>query len=230
MESESKLYLQSLAARGLTQGSIKTNATTLHKLRLTISKPLCEVTYADLVAWQAAQTVGNTTKHHRTQHVKAFFQWAQDTELITSNPARHLARPKRGKRLPELLSEAELNRLLAWKPTYAKDDRFLEARDRFLIRLFMYTGIRRAEACALTVGDVSVDERLLRVRHGKGDKDRAIPLPDRLMPDLAKYLKVRGGEACDPLLPGRWSGRALDPEAITRTSSCGSYAMCWAVP
>ncbi len=219
MQSEYLLYLKTLENRGLSLGSIKGIKHTLSKLTA-IGKPLTDISYTDLVNWQseAFAGLGATTSHHRTKHVKAFFSWCVDAGLLEKNPARSIIVPKRGKRLPHSLTDEQLRAILDWSPEYPKHDAFLVHRDRVIVRLFMYTGIRRAEACSLNLGDLSLAQRSLVVHRGKWDKDRVVPLPVPLIPELQKFLKVRSAygmseDPSDPLLVGKHRER-LAPDAI----------------
>ena len=60
-------------------------------------------------------------------------------------------------------------------------------RDRLFLRLLLGSGLRRAEALALTPMDLNLVEGLLTVCHGKGDKMRVVPVDRRLIDDLLKY-------------------------------------------
>jgi len=91
-----------------------------------------------------------------------------------SRAAADVARKSR--RLPKFLGAADLTALLDAARTSSP-------RDYALVCVLAYAGLRVAEACALTWADISED-RLL-VRHGKGDKERYVPLAPRLRAALA---------------------------------------------
>jgi integrase len=61
-------------------------------------------------------------------------------------------------------------------------------RDRVLIQLFAFTGMRRAEIAALDTGDILPDEKLLLIRFGKGSKQRMVPLPDFVLADILSLV------------------------------------------
>lgn len=66
-------------------------------------------------------------------------------------------------------------------------------RDRLVVALFVYTGLRRAELQKIQVGDVDFPRRRLVIRHGKGGKQRIVYLPDKIVNDLRIYSNGRGG-------------------------------------
>lgn len=60
---------------------------------------------------------------------------------------------------------------------------------RYAVITMANTGIRVSELCNLTLDDVDLKNRVLKVRHGKGNKDRSIPINDKLLEELIIYLK-----------------------------------------
>jgi integrase/recombinase XerD len=60
-------------------------------------------------------------------------------------------------------------------------------RDRLVVALFVYTGVRRAELQKIQVRDVDLARRRLLIRHGKGGKQRIVYLPDPIIDDLQIY-------------------------------------------
>ncbi len=86
----------------------------------------------------------------------------------------------------EILTEDERKQLIAVSRG--------NTRDRVLITLALATGLRAMELCNLTVGDITQDEQgdlILRVRSGKGRKDRLIPLDDDTAVIVRAYLLFR---------------------------------------
>jgi integrase/recombinase XerD len=100
---------------------------------------------------------------------KTFARFCHDEGWLGEPDILHLAGPELPQREPETFTEDEERRLLAAART---------PRDRFLVELLMATGVRLRELCALTVDDIieTPNGPLLRVRQGKGRKDRGIPL------------------------------------------------------
>ena len=95
--------------------------------------------------------------------------------------------------MPELVDAGDLDRVeetIRNRRTHKK----LIPRDLLLVRTLRYTGLRRAEAANLHVGDIDFAGKTLVVRGGKGCKDRSIPLLDSLKTDLEAFCasKQRG--------------------------------------
>lgn len=70
-----------------------------------------------------------------------------------------------------------------------------EERDSVLIQTLAFTGMRRAEVTALTVNDILWDKSLLLIRHGKGDKQRLVPIPKELLNNFKNLLGNRSDGA-----------------------------------
>ena len=92
----------------------------------------------------------------------------------------HIPFPKQKKKLPVVLSRAEVGRLLA-----AVDN----LKHRTILMILYGTGLRISEALALDVRDVDSERMLLRVRHAKGGRERYVPLSETLLRQLRAYWK-----------------------------------------
>ena len=117
--------------------------------------------------------------------LRAFARWAVDTGLTSEEAATMLLvrRPRADDTLPTVLSDAELQRLL----------RAATGRDRMLVRFLVGTGLRLSECANVLVDDLveTPNGWLVRVRLGKGRKDRMVPLGlpgDPLGPELDEFV------------------------------------------
>lgn len=136
--------------------------------------------------------------------LNAFYDWAQQRGLVEASPVNGIKRPRAGKRLPRALNEAE---------TKALNEADLYIRDRCIVLLMLYAGLRLAEVEGLKRGAVDLVAREVRVI-GKGDKERVIPLHDRLREVLAEWIETTPGTRQDPLFDG-YGGTALGRRAIS---------------
>ena len=83
-------------------------------------------------------------------------------------------------------------------------------RDRLLLALFAYAGLRRSELLGLDWDDVDLERRLLRVRKAKGGRQRAVPIHPALEPLFTAYLQLRARPGAGPLR--RRPGPAADAD------------------
>ena len=129
-----------------------------------------------------------------TAALKCFFRFLVEEERIDRDPALPLRTPKKRETLPDTLTMGELERLLA-QP--ARDElwerHFLgkPERDRLLLALMAYAGLRRSELLGLEWDDVDLSRRLVRVRKAKGGRQRTIPIHPALAPLFAEYYATR---------------------------------------
>jgi integrase len=77
------------------------------------------------------------------------------------------------------------------------------------------TGLRCAEALALELRDLELDQGYLRVRHGKGDRARVVGLDPGAVGTLEVWLRKRGNPGT-PLLFSTWTGRPLQTSHVRR--------------
>lgn len=126
-----------------------------------------------------------STQCGRISAIRAWFKWLMQQDYIASNPASELQMPRVEKRLPKsLLSEREVEQILH----QANTSDVLGLRDRALLEVLYSTGIRRSEVANLKITDLDLAEGTLMVRQGKGKKDRLIPIGERAVAWVKKYL------------------------------------------
>jgi len=151
--------------------------------------------------------------------LKGFFRFLVENEAIARDPASVLRTPKKSEALPDVLDQREFGRLLravergdVWERHFAGK----RERDRLLLALFAYAGLRRSELLGLDVDDADLERRLLHVRRAKGGRARVVPIHPALMPLFTDYLATRGPVACGPLFVGV-HGRRLSQTVMTQT-------------
>ena len=91
-----------------------------------------------------------------------------------------LPRPKRRRKLPEVLSPEEVARLI---------DSASNLFHRAMLMTLYSTGIRRAELCRLQVSDIDSPRMMVHIRQGKGGHDRDVPLSEKLLETLRVYWR-----------------------------------------
>jgi site-specific recombinase XerD len=113
--------------------------------------------------------------------VRAFLRHALGPARV---PDVRLA-PRRGRRLPNAPRPAEIEREL----TALEGDGPIALRNRTLVELVYSAGLRSAEAVGLDLGDVDFEQELVHVTHGKGGKERVVPLGEQASWWVARYLR-----------------------------------------
>ncbi len=118
-------------------------------------------------------------------NVRSFFRWAVQSGRLLVDPTRHLRLRRPPRALPRLLTVAQVEQLLSAPSCWA----FLTARDSAILELLYGTGLRLGEVHRLNLTDVDLSAHRLHVREGKGGRDRLVPLGDRLVVALHRYLR-----------------------------------------
>jgi integrase/recombinase XerD len=117
--------------------------------------------------------------------VKSFFRYLLAQGKLTSDPAEALELPHLGRAEPRVLTADEMEALLA---VTARESRAAGRRDRAMFELLCATGLRVSELVALNVDDVSVATGYVRCV-GRRDRERLLPLPQRVVDTLDVYLR-----------------------------------------
>jgi integrase/recombinase XerD len=158
-----------------------------------------------------------TSLRRRAAAIKGFYRFAFGEGLIAVNVAAHRDLPRMPRLLPETLTAAETERLLAAPPAEA-------LLDRALLELLYAAGLRVSEALRLDLEDISRDGSFVRVI-GKGDRERLVPVGEIAIEAVRAWLvgprpaivaehhvqPVRGG----PLFLGRTGRRLARQQAWT---------------
>lgn len=116
--------------------------------------------------------------------LRGFFSFARDEGFLEDDPARFLENPKLLRKLPEVLTRAEMDALLAAPDLSCK----LGFRDRAMLELLYASGLRVSELCGLRVLDFDAQTNLVRV-FGKGSKERLVPVHGAAAGILSDYLR-----------------------------------------
>jgi integrase/recombinase XerD len=125
------------------------------------------------------------SQYSRLVPVRAFFKWLARQNHLLYNPASELELPRLEHRLPKhVLTASEAEAVLAQPDT----DDALGLRDRALLETLYSTGMRRMELAGLALYDLDVERGTLMIRQGKGKKDRMVPIGERALAWIEKYL------------------------------------------
>lgn len=154
-----------------------------------LKKPLGATTPEDLERWREYLVL---TKHYSKASV--YHSLRAVGFLLRSfglRAAEDVEVPRRPSRLPNFLTEEEAHRLLS-----SADD---SPRDRAILHVLGYGGLRVGELCHLNVDDLDLGNSLLRVRAGKGDKDRVVVFEAHTVKALEAWIAERSQQAVGDL-------------------------------
>lgn len=124
-----------------------------------------------------------TSIARKISSIRSFYNYLVKESLMKSNPFRDVELPKKEKRLPKFIYPDEIEALL--KSINTKD---YYGKRNLLIMEFLYgTGVRVSELCGIELSDIDYGEGLVLI-HGKGSKDRYVPLHENLVHLLREYV------------------------------------------
>lgn len=147
-----------------------------------------------------------STRARRLYALRSLWDFLERSEMVATNPCRKVSAPKSGERLPEYLTPEECEALLQATGDQYYDS--LATRDRAALTILIYTGLRRHELIGIELADIDLEKGTLRVRRGKGDKSRLLPLVEEARQAIREWLDCRPRVGHDRLLTGR-DGRPL---------------------
>ena len=130
------------------------------------------------------EPLGFHSQHSRLAPVRVWFKWLVKQNYLLANPASEIELPRLGYRLPTVLTVNEAEQVLAQPEIHDP----LGLRDRAILETFYSTGMRRLELIHLKLFDLDLERGIVTIRQGKGKKDRVIPIGDRAVAWVNKYL------------------------------------------
>ena len=177
------------------------SATVEARLRVltSIPKPLTIDRDGIQAWWETRQTKTDgepraaTSLSQESSHVRAFYRWAIQQGLVTTNAADWLPKVRTASHRPTRVREGELHDLM----------REAEPPMRQMLALGAMAGLRAAEIAAVGWDDLDRSSGILWVRLGKGQKDRSVPLSAGLLAEL--------GDPGDGLI----IGKQMTPRAVS---------------
>jgi len=119
--------------------------------------------------------------------LRKYFKWLSGNGHVAANPTAGIKELRRQPLAPQGLTRAEVRKLL--REVELRND----VRAKAIFSLVLYSGARLSDVTFLELSDVSISERngTVYYRHGKGSKQRTVPLPLQARKALLDYLEVR---------------------------------------
>lgn len=166
----------------------KYNLIVFEKYMLNKNINLFDVTQQDIIDFLTNyfKDKGISSKTNSITSINNFYIYLVKDKRIDINPCENIDRPKMKKRLPDVLTVNEVDRLLDIS-LHTKED----YRDKAMLEVLYATGIRISELTNLKMQDVDFTNRVVRV-FGKGSKERIVPINKYALKYLGMYLDIRG--------------------------------------
>jgi len=134
------------------------------------------------VEWMNLKGVSPRTQARSISGIKSFYKFLLIEEVIESDPTTLLESPKIGRKLPDVLTDEEINQLLE-----AVDSSKPEGtRNRAILETLYSCGLRVSELVNLKISNLHFEQEFIKVA-GKGDKERLVPISKRAIEEIKKY-------------------------------------------
>jgi len=172
---------------------------------------------------EAMKTLGRATVQRRLFAIKAFFRW-RETMAGAASPARSLRSPRTQRRLPAILPEDDVRRLIE---ADAEESSPAALRDRAILETLYSSGLRVSELVGLNWRDIDDDVGMVLVRSGKGNKDRMVPIGEPALDALKAWRRAMPvaweleGPVITNLRGGRLTTRAVENILAQRIVAAG---------
>lgn len=202
MKGEVEAYLKEVEVKGYAQATLEVRRRSLEEAMEYLKgevnvKNWTQVRQRDLEGWVRWLEAGGRcpkpgkgglsqgTMRLWVRAVKQYFGWLERTGRVVRNEAREVAVPAAEGGRREVLSEAEVGRVLE-QPDVTT---VLGVRDRAVLEMLYGTGMRRGEVVGLRMADVELARREVRIRRGKGGGERLVPMTECAAGWVERYLK-----------------------------------------
>ncbi len=176
-------YLQYLEyEKKLSKNTIKAYDNDLNKL-LEFKNNLLSINNKDIKEFiKKSNNLSTKTLAHRLTVINSFYNYLLSENIISINPCYSINMPKIPSKLPEVLSEEEVDKLLDINLV----DKY-SYRNKAMLELLYATGMRASELTNLKLNNIDLDSCIVRIM-GKGSKERIVPINDTTIKHLNIYI------------------------------------------
>jgi integrase/recombinase XerC len=153
-------------------------------------KTCLETGSSDIRSWiieLAGRKISPRSYRRKLSSLKAFYKFLVREGMVLSNPTEGVVVPKFQNPLPEFFNTRETQNLFDF---VVFENDFQGVRDKLILFIFYYTGIRLSELVNLKVKDIDFSMQQISVT-GKRNKQRNIPINKFLQDEITHYLKIR---------------------------------------
>ena len=177
-----------------------------------IKSDLSEVNFQIVRSWIASlleEGIAPSSVNRKISTLKTYFKFLVREGFINNTPMLKVVSPRSNKRLPLFIEEDQIESLLN---EVEFDDGFIGERDKLIIEFFYVTGIRLSELIEIKVSDINRENKLIKVL-GKRNKERLIPLSERIVKNLYSFI---GRYKIDDYLFTNLKGRKVYAKLVYR--------------
>ena len=179
------IFLEALSAeKGRSEKTLTSYASDLHLADDTIRGGLMGATESDIQNYLSSLPDKASSVARKASALRGFYKFLMLEKIITENPTANLELPKRNRALPKFLTTQEIELLIS-----SAGDIRNSLRLRAMIELLYASGLRVSELCELPMSGILGNKLLI---HGKGAKERLVPMHDAAIHALNKWLDTRG--------------------------------------
>lgn len=189
------IFLEALAAeRGRSEKTLMGYASDLAQADTALPNGLMNATESDIQNFLSNLPDKASSIARKASALRGFYKFLMLEKIITTNPTKNIELPKRTRPLPKLLSVDEIDLLIS-----SAGDIKTSTRLRAMLELVYASGLRVSELCELPMTAILGDHLLI---HGKGAKERMVPMHAGAINALNKWLDARGDIDSKYVFPG----------------------------
>ena len=196
-----KTYAGTLLIDGKAKSTITGYIRELRKLARFIGgkdlKTTCTFDIRNYLAQEKVRGISGRSLENERSYISTFFQWLANEQYITVNPCAAISSIKYADEVKTPFSAVELDTLRSSCKT---------KKERAIIEVLASSGVRVSELTALDIEDIDFQKKSVRVRHGKGDKERYTYIDSVARNHLIKYL-TEAGITSGALFPSKRKNR-----------------------
>lgn len=180
-----KRYKACMIIAGRSEKTIYGYERCLMNLFRVVQRNYMDMTVSDLryfLAYEKSRGISNRTLENTRIRVLSFFNWLVDEDMITKNPCKTITPIKYTKKIKKPFSSIEIDAMRS----ACKNEK-----ERAIVEFLLATGVRVNELCTMMLSDINFDTNTIRVRLGKGQKQRITYMNDLAKKHLVNYLQSR---------------------------------------
>lgn len=184
------LFISDCKIRSLSKKTIKTYTNVLRKFYDKNDVDITSINTRDLRQFilESQSQYAKSTVHKYVRVLKTFFSWCFEEGLIEFDPSSRISYPKLPSKEINILTDDEIETLL-------KNARANKFRDYVILLTLLDSGMRRQELSSLKIQDLDLDNNRIKIKGGKGNKDRTVIIGRVTRESIERYLRIRNSES-----------------------------------